>query len=87
MSAIFRSVAIKVHSRLYVPTTGENWPHCDLLEIMPERDIDYALENEGECFGFVTAEGEYLNRGEASNRVRMTAESSLLQERGLLAAA
>lgn len=86
MRSIFRSVAIQVHTRLYVPTPGEYWPHCDLLELMSERDIEYALAHEAECFGFVTAGGEFLNRSEASGLVGLQAESSLMQERGHLVA-
>lgn len=82
-----KSVAIKVGSRLYVPEEdGWVWPHCDVLEIMPERDQAWALEDEAECFGFVTADGDFLTRAEATERIGYTAEACLMQQKGTLAA-
>jgi hypothetical protein len=53
---------------------------------MPERDVDYALAKEAECFGFVTVTGEYLICAEATARIGYTAEASLMQQNGAIAA-
>lgn len=82
---IFEAVAAQVGSRLYVGAPGS--PHCDLpfdCPEMTEADWDYACENDAECFGFVTADGTFYNRAEASDLAGRHAEAQALQGAGLL---
>lgn len=82
---LFKAVAIKVWSRLYVGAPGS--PHCDIPLDCPEMtdsDWNYACDHEAECFGFVTHDGTFYTRDEASDLAGRQAEAQSLQTAGLL---